>query len=497
MRLLFARARKRLWLGADAPVDPLAIVKAALERAAADEPPDGPDGDDVVASLATRRAAIEKDLIHLEEDDLPTLAVTDPRRPAIVKARAAMIGELLALEDALLKSRPLHGRRWVDGLHISIENRVGSVRHWYNPHNDTAGETRMQQPYGYVRGTIGLDGDQVDVFLGPLATSETIRGTTVYVIHIRKAPDFREGDEQKCMIGFESAAAARACFQAHYDNPKFFGQMDALPWDEFKAHVRATKHGAHAVRGDVVAYAKATAPPSRRFLPMLLKGPMPPATSARGSGATLRFGGGAAAARREAPPPKATEITHGELGGAMAAAAPALASVLETLTKAFPGVPVAGRLRETASVAKRAGGGDDGVEDLASARLTLPSIPDEQAAVGRVKRLFQVRSEQDFLTRPREGLHYRGYHLVVAVQGQAVEIQLRTERQTRWADFVHDLTHRRNAGAEPPPEARAYLRAMADYYAAQDGDESAGDAGTPPEVPPIVRQQVGALETDA
>lgn len=485
MRLLLrSRARRLLWRSTDAVVaaveDPVGVVKAALEQT--DDDPQ--DGDDVVARLATRRAAIEKDLIHIDDDELPLLGRDDPRRAPIVKARAAMIGELLALEDALLKSRPLHGRRWVDGLHVSIENRPGSVRRWYDPFADRHGETTMQQPYGYLRGTIGLDHDQVDVYLGPLATSELIRGTTVYVIHTRKPPEFTERDEQKCMLGFESAAAARACFRAHYDDPRFFEQMDALPWDEFKAHVRATKLGPHAVRGEVVAYAKASAP--LRFLPMVK------AQAAKAAAHVLRFRGPSREAR---PDPKATDVPHRELGGALAAAAPALASVVETLTKAFPGVPVAGRLCETAGVARRAGGEGGEVEDLASVRLTLSSIPDEQAAVPRVKRLFTVRSEQDFIARPREGLGYRGYHLVVVDQGQAVEVQLRTERQTRWADFVQELTHRLHAGAQPPAEARAYLRAMADYFAAQDGDASAGDVGgQPPEVPPIVAQQVGTLE---
>ncbi len=482
--MLRARARRLLWRSTDVVAasvqDPVGVVKAALEQP---DDADPPDGDDVVARLATRRAAIEKDLIHIDDDELPTLACDDPRRAAIVKARAAMIGELIALEGALLKSRPLHGRRWVDGLHISIENRVGSVRRWYDPFADRHGETTMQQPYGYVRGTIGLDGDQVDVFLGPLATSELVRGTTVYVIHTRKPPEFRERDEQKCLIGFESAAAARACFRAHYDDARFFDQMDALPWDEFKEHVRATKLGAHAVRGDVVAYAKASAP--LRFLPFVK------AQATKAAGHVMRFRG----QRSEPPPdPKATDVPHRELGGALAAAAPALVSVVETLTQAFPGVLVAGRLCETAGVARRAAGADGELEDLASVRLTLSSIPDQQTAVPRVKRLFTVRSEQDFLTRPREGLRYRGYHLVVTVQGQAVEIQLRTERQTRWAEFVHELTHRQHAGAQPPPEARAYLRAMSDYYAAQDGDPSADGAAPPPEVPPIVEQQVGTLE---
>lgn len=48
----------------------------------------------------------------------------------------------------LLKSRRLHGRRWLDGLHVSIENRRGSVRRWYDRAADTQGATTMRHPYG-------------------------------------------------------------------------------------------------------------------------------------------------------------------------------------------------------------------------------------------------------------------------------------------------------------------------------------------------------------
>ena len=117
----------------------------------------------------------------------------------------------------------------VHGMDISIETDKGECRHWYDPHNDENGVTKMKYPYGYIRRTEGADDEHVDVYVGP-----SIEGTTVYVIHQNKAPDFNEYDEDKVMIGFESAKDAKQAYLGHYNNPKFFGSMDIMSIDEFK-----------------------------------------------------------------------------------------------------------------------------------------------------------------------------------------------------------------------------------------------------------------------
>jgi hypothetical protein len=43
------------------------------------------------------------------------------------------------------------------------------------------------------------------------------------------------------MLGFASAERAKAAYLTHYDNPKFFGSMKTMPFDEFKGKVLATK----------------------------------------------------------------------------------------------------------------------------------------------------------------------------------------------------------------------------------------------------------------
>jgi hypothetical protein len=117
------------------------------------------------------------------------------------------------------------------GLEIAIENPVGSVR------EGKGWRTVMQNAYGYICRSEAVDGDEVDVYLGP----ELDTAPTVYVVHQRRAGDWKAYDEDKCMLGFPSEAAARAAYLKHYDDPRFLGPITAMPVDEFVRKVKATK----------------------------------------------------------------------------------------------------------------------------------------------------------------------------------------------------------------------------------------------------------------
>jgi hypothetical protein len=122
------------------------------------------------------------------------------------------------------------------GLEIAIENPAGSTRRGKKP-DGTEWATKMRNDYGYVCRSEGVDGDEVDVFLGP----ELDSAPTVYVVHQRKVGDWKAYDEDKCMLGFPSEEAARDAFLANYDDPRFLGPITAMPVDEFIAKVRATR----------------------------------------------------------------------------------------------------------------------------------------------------------------------------------------------------------------------------------------------------------------
>lgn len=134
---------------------------------------------------------------------------------------------------SLLANRKLHYRTMFQGIPISVENRKGSIRRGTSPEWGPW-KTKMKHPYGYVRGTkhLGMDGAELDVFVGPNKFAKT-----AYVIMIKKAPDFKKNDEQKVMLGFNSAQEAKEALLKHFDDPKFFGSMKSIPMHQFRKWV--------------------------------------------------------------------------------------------------------------------------------------------------------------------------------------------------------------------------------------------------------------------
>lgn len=122
------------------------------------------------------------------------------------------------------------------GLNIAIENPAGSVRRGRNRHG-VSWEIRMRYDYGEVVGSMGVDGDPVDIYLGPNLEDAPM----VYVVHQRKVGRWDEYDEDKCMAGFMTEADAVAAFLSNYNDPRFLGPVTAMSVDEFVAKVRATK----------------------------------------------------------------------------------------------------------------------------------------------------------------------------------------------------------------------------------------------------------------
>ena len=100
----------------------------------------------------------------------------------------------ITVRDDLLKTSKAHRlsrRLTFRGLDISIETDKGELRHWFDPHANKSGTTKMTLPYGYIRRTEGVDGDHVDCFVGPDEQAKN-----VYVVHQMKAPDFKVYDDK-------------------------------------------------------------------------------------------------------------------------------------------------------------------------------------------------------------------------------------------------------------------------------------------------------------
>lgn len=115
------------------------------------------------------------------------------------------------------------------GIPISIEANAGQMLSWQDPVTKQTGQTKMSVPYGYIRRTEGLDGEEIDVFLGPNDDSDK-----VFIIDQMKRPGFSRLDEQKVMLGFVSVREAKATFLENYSDKRYFGDMKEMSLDEFK-----------------------------------------------------------------------------------------------------------------------------------------------------------------------------------------------------------------------------------------------------------------------
>lgn len=206
---------------------------------AAHEEPADPFADDMAKQFAwlTERAKEEgftdvDDMLERDPSLFARLATSwRERNPMMAKAIDALLADWTAPTPAQAKAGNYKKPRvhW-NGLEIAIENPAGSVR------EGRGWRTVMQNDYGYVCRSEAVDGDEVDVYLGP----DLDTAPTVYVVHQRRAGDWKAYDEDKCMLGFESESAARAAYLKHYDDPRFLGPITAMPVAEFVRKVRAT-----------------------------------------------------------------------------------------------------------------------------------------------------------------------------------------------------------------------------------------------------------------
>ena len=117
---------------------------------------------------------------------------------------------------------------WWEGLHVSIENPKGS----YRSGTDSKGKkwkTVMKNAYGYFKGTEGVDGDHLDVFVGP-----DLKSFMVYVVD-QVDPSTGKFDEHKCVIGARSEEEARRIYLQNYQKGwKGLKAVKAFTVPEFK-----------------------------------------------------------------------------------------------------------------------------------------------------------------------------------------------------------------------------------------------------------------------
>jgi len=120
----------------------------------------------------------------------------------------------------------------VDGFDISIEQPKGSVRSGVDA-DGKAWSQEMHNTYGYIRGTEGVDGDHIDVFL-----SDHLDGWNGNVYVVDQVNKDRSFDEHKVMYGFNSEQEARDAYLSNYEEGwTGLGNITGVSREEFKKWV--------------------------------------------------------------------------------------------------------------------------------------------------------------------------------------------------------------------------------------------------------------------
>lgn len=119
------------------------------------------------------------------------------------------------------------------GIALAIDRPQGTVFGGTDANGNPYSVTQ-QDDYGFIVGVVGDDGEEYDVYVGASALA-----ASVYVVRQLKSGQY---DEQKAMLGYDSAEQAEALYRAH-TAPAMFGGMFAVSIAEFKRQLAARGDG--------------------------------------------------------------------------------------------------------------------------------------------------------------------------------------------------------------------------------------------------------------
>lgn len=174
-----------------------------------DGPARGPTGLELLLELADRLAVVDVE-VAARLGEIVRLCSPWPVRK---------VGEVVAVGE----------------LRVEIETPRGSVRRWKDK-NGTEGQTIMALDYGFIQGTCGADGEEIDCFLGP-----DVESTWVFVVHQNVSFAY---DEDKVVLCCGDANKAKELYLLHYTDTSFFGSMSLYQLSEFTEILAAKYRGA-------------------------------------------------------------------------------------------------------------------------------------------------------------------------------------------------------------------------------------------------------------
>lgn len=115
------------------------------------------------------------------------------------------------------------------GLKIAIEYPVGSTKKGVNKKTGEEWSRDYHHDYGYIVGSLGADGDNLDCFVCP----DRCEDGDIFIVQ-QLTPDGSRYDEDKCMIGYQSEDEAVEAFKLHCHSPDtMFGGVTIMDVEDF------------------------------------------------------------------------------------------------------------------------------------------------------------------------------------------------------------------------------------------------------------------------
>jgi len=126
------------------------------------------------------------------------------------------------------------------GIPIHLDRPKGFIQKGKDEHGKEWSRKYLYD-YGFIPGTHGGDGDDLDVFIGPDKKQQTV----FFVIQNHADKSF---DEYKAFLGFADKKAAIAAYKQHIP-AKFMGKVISMNIDLLKAMTGARPQGIAKIAG--------------------------------------------------------------------------------------------------------------------------------------------------------------------------------------------------------------------------------------------------------
>lgn len=120
------------------------------------------------------------------------------------------------------------------GITVKIENPKGTERRGYNAAGAVTWRRVMHADYGYVKGTKAVDGDAIDVFVGPDHDSDLIVAIDQY-----RGDTF---DETKFVVGVKTLEEGEKLYLKHYPRGWKLGPSSTTTVTQFKEWLKDGDH---------------------------------------------------------------------------------------------------------------------------------------------------------------------------------------------------------------------------------------------------------------